>query len=281
MVDKLDVFALPVFWLADRLPMFDAEDSAALAEDIKTNGLNNPIVIGRVDGTMMLIDGRDRRAACKKLGIKPEYRELNGQDVVRFVISENVRRKSRNKGQVAMLEALADPEPAKLKRGSKLNLQQTDKMYLSMARAVLKDSRESADQVLDGTLMLTKAHAALDLKAGKSRQNRMRLTKLRQDRADLADRVEDDNDDLDLEAAIKIEKDDADKLKQQRWAATMNIIDAIVPLDRSLDNIDEIVEMFDPTVAAGRGEEVTPERLKNCADYLLAYADALKESEEE
>jgi ParB-like chromosome segregation protein Spo0J len=56
--------------LADLFPMMEPDDLAALADDIKANGLQQPIV---VDDAGVLIDGRNRLAACKRAGVEPIY----------------------------------------------------------------------------------------------------------------------------------------------------------------------------------------------------------------
>ncbi|MCH7924753.1 MAG: hypothetical protein IIC51_04390, partial [Planctomycetes bacterium] len=63
------------------------------------------------------------------------------------------------------------------------------------------------------------------------RNDRAKLVKLREDRPDLADLV--DAEAMSLSDAIEKASAEAEERKQQRWAATMNIIDSIRPLDRS------------------------------------------------
>ena len=77
MTTELNIFKLPVFPPADYFPMMLEEDLAELAADIKANGLRHPVVVADfpVDGDpkktkTMLVDGRNRRAACKIAGIK-------------------------------------------------------------------------------------------------------------------------------------------------------------------------------------------------------------------
>lgn len=70
-----------------------------------------------------------------------------------------------NKGQLAMLEAMADPEPEDKGGRGKTSAKfagVSKASYLGMARTVLRDSREIAGQVIDGTLALYKAFEALD-----------------------------------------------------------------------------------------------------------------------
>ncbi len=57
----MDEIDLPVHPSAAVFPMLPPDELAELAESIKENGLQNPIVMQRG----VLIDGRNRYAACK------------------------------------------------------------------------------------------------------------------------------------------------------------------------------------------------------------------------
>jgi hypothetical protein len=101
-------------------PMMEGDDLAALADDIKENGLQQPIVI---DTEGRLIDGRNRLAACDQAGVEPEWRLIEVEDAEAFIWSANVKRRQMTKGQIAMVAAMgsaitiiADPE--KRQRGN-------------------------------------------------------------------------------------------------------------------------------------------------------------------
>lgn len=72
-------------------PLIAGEELEELSEDIRTNGLNNPIVLfqGKV------LDGRNRSTACVMAGVEPKTREFEGteEDALRFVMSENLHRR--------------------------------------------------------------------------------------------------------------------------------------------------------------------------------------------
>ncbi|MFJ7590836.1 ParB N-terminal domain-containing protein [Streptomyces sp. NPDC097617] len=59
---------LKVHPFADTLPMLDQDELHDLAESIKTEGLHHPIVL---DPDGVLVDGRNRLAACKIAGVEP------------------------------------------------------------------------------------------------------------------------------------------------------------------------------------------------------------------
>jgi ParB-like nuclease domain len=92
---------------ADVFPMMSEEELADLAQDIKTNGQMLPII---VDKDNLLIDGRNRLAACKLAEIEPRFESLNGHDPLAYIASANLKRRNLTKGQQAMALAMLYPE---------------------------------------------------------------------------------------------------------------------------------------------------------------------------
>jgi hypothetical protein len=149
---ELDIFNLPIFPIADMFPMVAADELAELAEDIKENGLQEPIVVAQVNDEWMLIDGRNRLAACKLAEVTPHYRVLES-DPTAYVLSANVHRRHLTKGQQAMATALAYPDPTnKGGRGKKsetsIKISEVSSAYLTQARFVLRNCRDKALEVL-------------------------------------------------------------------------------------------------------------------------------------
>lgn len=97
----------PVHPAADKLPLMGQAELKDLAEDIKANGLQEPIILWTDNGSKdaFLLDGRNRMAALKLLGITDPYeappgkivgdtvRTLAGVDPEKFVSSMNVYRR--------------------------------------------------------------------------------------------------------------------------------------------------------------------------------------------
>lgn len=100
---------------ADLFPMLDGDDLQSLADDIKANGLHEPVWV-LPDGR--LLDGRNRYAACRIAGVDVRQQTYHGDDPIGFVVSVNIHRRHLTTGQKAMLalEVLSLIE-AETKRG--------------------------------------------------------------------------------------------------------------------------------------------------------------------
>jgi hypothetical protein len=77
------------------------DDLRSLADDIKRNGLLEPITTFQG----MILDGRCRYLACGIVGVEPKFEEYAGADRIAFVISKNVRRRHLDESQRAMAAA--------------------------------------------------------------------------------------------------------------------------------------------------------------------------------
>lgn len=95
--------------VADLFPMLAEAELRELANDIKKNGLYNDIT---VDGDILL-DGRNRLAACKLADVAPRFREYDGDSPVTFIISQNLRRRHLDTSQRAALAVEIEPHFAK------------------------------------------------------------------------------------------------------------------------------------------------------------------------
>lgn len=84
---------------AAMFPMMRTEEFAALVQDLRSNGLIEPIWIYK----QQILDGRNRFNACTEAGIEPAFREWNGTDPLAFVISENLRRRHLDAGRRAAI----------------------------------------------------------------------------------------------------------------------------------------------------------------------------------
>ena len=85
---------------AAMFPIMSGREFDELVEDVRVNGLREPVVV-RGD---QLVDGRNRVRACAAAGVAPEVRELErGTDVASWVMSVNVHRRHLDASQRALL----------------------------------------------------------------------------------------------------------------------------------------------------------------------------------
>ncbi|HVK14425.1 MAG TPA: hypothetical protein VM597_37145 [Gemmataceae bacterium] len=92
-------------------PAMPADDLARLAEDIRANGLREPVITfeGKV------LDGRNRLAAAAMADVAVEFKDYRGKDALAYVISRNLHRRHMDEGQ----RALAAARAANLQQGQK------------------------------------------------------------------------------------------------------------------------------------------------------------------
>ena len=85
--------------LASLLPAMKPKEYDRLKDDIKANGLLDPITLYE-DKTL---DGIHRERICDELGVEARYTEFDGDDPARFVVSKNLARRHLTTGQLAMV----------------------------------------------------------------------------------------------------------------------------------------------------------------------------------
>jgi hypothetical protein len=201
--------------LATAFRMMTDDELANLADDIKEHGLRMAITVDQ-DGR--LVDGRNRDAACARVGVEPRYQVLNGEDVAAFIVSLNIERRDLTKGQKAIGLAMIYPEPGKGGRGNKQSLAENVRVSnsrLTQARAILHHSRALAEQVREGTEFFDKALSIVEQARQASASTEARMARLRTTAPDVAALVDEER--LTLEAGLE-------ELKQ-RERATRHVID--------------------------------------------------------
>ena len=84
-------------------PLLEGDALLSLAEDIRANGLREPILLDP-DGS--ILDGRNRFLCCKLTGIEPRYQTWNGEGSrLALIVSLNLHRRHLDVGQRAMIGA--------------------------------------------------------------------------------------------------------------------------------------------------------------------------------
>ncbi|GAB4351425.1 MAG: hypothetical protein Kow0026_08480 [Oricola sp.] len=116
--------------LANLFPVLDGAAYREFVEDIRENGVQEPIVF--LDG--LILDGRNRYLAARECGIEYPRVEYRGEDPLGFVISANLKRRHLTESQRAMLAKKVATMPRGGARYRTANLQ-TDTGQISQAEA--------------------------------------------------------------------------------------------------------------------------------------------------
>jgi hypothetical protein len=88
---------------ADAFPLMAGDEFKSLVADIKANGLRESI--WRCKGKGEILDGRNRLRGCFDAGVRPRFREYDGDDPIGFVVSLNISRRHLNESQRAIVAA--------------------------------------------------------------------------------------------------------------------------------------------------------------------------------
>src|ERR1700733_7499292 len=122
--------------IANLFPLMEGEQFDALVNDIRSNGLRQPIF--EFEGT--ILDGRNRFNACLQAEVTPHFVTYDGMDPISFVLSANLHRRHLGESQRAMVavrlatmrqgrpgnassEAITQPVAAKLLNVSRSTVQ--------------------------------------------------------------------------------------------------------------------------------------------------------------
>jgi phage N-6-adenine-methyltransferase len=111
--------------LAELFPLLDGLQFEGLCEDIKANGLHQPIIVqeGKI------VDGRNRLKACTEVGVEPRFTEFEmlhlDCTVEQYIFSTNVQRRHLTDDQRAAIvlrwrERLAAEAKERQKEGGKI-----------------------------------------------------------------------------------------------------------------------------------------------------------------
>lgn len=92
--------------ISDLFPLMTKEEFKDLVNDIKENGLEQPIIL--YEG--QILDGRNRYRACQEFKIEPTTKEWEGKgSPVAYVMSMNLKRRHLTVGQKAAVAAKSLP----------------------------------------------------------------------------------------------------------------------------------------------------------------------------
>ena len=251
----MDIHKLPVHPLADVFPMLSKWELQELADDIKANGQNHPIVIGKVDGKLMLIDGRNRRAACLLAKVEPITKELGGADAVALIVSENLMRRNLTVSQRAMLMTARNPKGTQGKTSltNKRSDADPSKSMLERSRFIRANASDLVTVVVTGSMTVSEAFRKAQSRALENKKEETLYDDLASNAPDLAERVD---------AGEKIEEvwpDYKERLKEEKANRVAQInqmvaavqwfgnISTVTNRESVLSNLksDEAIALFD------------------------------------
>jgi ParB-like chromosome segregation protein Spo0J len=164
--------ALKIHPVAEIFPPLTGEDFNLLVEDIRKNGLREPILVLEDE----IIDGRNRERACREAGVPLITRPWSGptdeSTLRRLVISKNVRRRQLTPGQAAAAAAkLATAKKGrKGKSSNAVTVEEAAELfgvsvrYVHEARAVQQADEQLFDTVFYGLRGLKEVQAELEVR---------------------------------------------------------------------------------------------------------------------
>jgi hypothetical protein len=160
---------------AEMFPLMNAEELQSLAADIAANGLRQKGV--KYQG--MVLDGRNRQAACLKAGVEMEFEEFTGDDAaaLALVVSLNSQRRDLEPGQRAVVAAKAwglngyskggRPDKKKLLETPTISIRQVARQFkvsekpIMQARDLLAEAPDLARKVEMRKISLNEAYKEL------------------------------------------------------------------------------------------------------------------------
>ena len=250
--------------VAELFPMLDKHDLQALAADIKANGLQQPLVVTK-DG--MLVDGRNRLAACEIAGVEPTTTTLNGVDPVLYIISSNAMRRHMTKGQIAIVAARAeagnqdhdsrgDNDHDNRGLGWKVNAHKrvatlVSETMVNEAGLIVEHAPDLADGVLAGTSTWRDAISTARKRRQEVVSDESRIAILKEDSPDLAAAVEEETLSVTEAWATRSRRQDEEREARRR---TTNYLDDhigwLIGMQQAADEqITETASRYDPSLS--------------------------------
>jgi hypothetical protein len=144
--------------VAELFPLMDQKELAELAEDIKQNGQQQPIL---TDASGRIYDGRNRFLACNILEIIPIIKQKKGIATVLEVVSLNLKRRHYTPSERAQLGHKIRPE-VEVEMRRKMSLVKRGELSPNQ---IVENSSEQAAKIVGCSQRLIKSVAAIEKKA--------------------------------------------------------------------------------------------------------------------
>ncbi|WP_412078793.1 ParB N-terminal domain-containing protein [Streptomyces xanthophaeus] len=253
---------------ASDLPLADEDDLATLTNDIRENGLLQPIVLDRQG---RILDGRGRLIACERTGTEPVFVTYEGDIPDVYVLAVNLTRRSLTKGQAAMITVKARSRREREGGSSKEQTARSLGEQLGVALAVmgrastvLQHAPDLVDPVISGATGLNEAYAIAQENKAKANSAEVQLARLHKEDPELANRVVEG--DLTLAGAWAERNERVEEDKRQRRVATTLLDELVPPLAQTRGT--KTFSRYDPAFATG-----TPITRETIAYAMTALAE--------
>ena len=268
---------------AAKFPMLSAEDFDSLCESIARGGMRQPILI---DQNGQLLDGRNRLAACERLGLDPHFRVVETDDPWDEINAANVETKPLSSGQRAMARAMALVAQGKRRNGRwerdvvtnpEIGISKSEQNAMSQCGFILDHSPALADEVLAGTVALCAAYEDVREEQREAEERRQQLDTLAREASDLHRRVTADDDPMPLDEvwAAYMERTREQRKRDEELAALIAKQNADVQAAFATittlahdENLRRVMDNYQPLVKTWTSAD-----LHNLADTLHAIAD--------
>lgn len=276
--------------VADLFPMLADDELKELAEDIKQRGLLQPIV---VDEDGVVLDGRNRLAACKLAGVQPTFQQYDGGDPDGYALAVNVTRRHLSKGQKAMVavEARFLKNENTTAQGLALDAGEVSSGYIGQALMVHKFAPDLVPLVISGALPLNEAYASARERKRSAAEKARKRERINREAPDLSARVDDEKDKLTLDEAVTLL--DGRQTEEKRRAQEQEKIDRehAARVSESLRGLvsygaeglsgaglrEEYARIYRDDLGSGAPFPVNEETIRLAGESLLALAEIWKE----
>ncbi|WP_338671564.1 ParB/RepB/Spo0J family partition protein [Streptomyces sp. SCSIO 30461] len=242
--------------------MLSKDELLDLAESIRAEGQHKDIVL---DADGVLLDGRNRLAACEIAGVEPRFTNYTGNNPTALILSNNVYRRHISKGQQAMITAMAMRSVSGHSLRDLAKLHGLSRSRLSAANVVLKHAPDLAEQVRTGTVPLDTAYNTVSERKARAAALQETYDRLREHAPDLAERVTQSEITLDDATAALDERLETERLRQYVINAdTVRLADG--------DTTPPLAELVE------RGDIIWPEAHQRAEEFAVHRRDSIQRS---
>lgn len=164
--------------VAELFPMLPTGELADMAADIAERGLLQPITVCDITNEKgatetVILDGRNRYAACALAKVEPQFTTYDGDDPSGYALAVNITRRSMTKGQQAIVVARACLESKQTTRVAG-TIHGISAASIAQANVILDYAPDLADGILTGATAFDPAYAEAQARK-KTAANRAKL----------------------------------------------------------------------------------------------------------